>query len=99
MVASKGLQMTEDSRERLSSTDVLTREGFEKGGYLYVSILGSATLKIGERGQRFVRKYTRKGNCGRVSVQPSIVTGTERALCRPAKVILSKWKPKNYHVK
>ena len=91
--------MTEDPRERVSSINVLTGEGSEKGGYLYVNILGCAALKAGERGKLFVRKYTRKGNCWRVSVQPSVVTGTERTPRRSEKVILSKWKPRNYHMK
>lgn len=72
MIASKGPQMAEDPRERLSSINVLTGEGSEKGGYLYVNILGSAALKTGERGKWLVRKSTRKGNCWRVSVQPSV---------------------------
>ena len=50
MIAPKGPQMAEDPRERLSSINVLT-EGSEKGGYLYVNILGSAALKTGERGK------------------------------------------------
>lgn len=51
MIVSKGPQVTEDPRERLSSINVPTEEGSEKGGYLYVNIFGCAALKAGERGK------------------------------------------------
>lgn len=51
MIVSKRPQVTEDPRERVSSINVLTGEGSEKGGYLYVNILGCAALQAGERGK------------------------------------------------
>lgn len=51
MLAAKGPQVTEDFRESVCSTNMLTGKGFERGDHLCVSISGLATLKIVERGK------------------------------------------------